>query len=57
MDAPFAAWLDQAIDGDDGGDDGHRHVSATVAQSTFEEAGQPQILPGAEGDVDVTEAA
>src|SRR5271169_5961544 len=57
MNATFAAWLDQTIDGDKGGDRGHGHMSATVAEQTLEEAVETKVLPSAEGDIDIAEAA
>src|ERR1022692_5292323 len=48
MDATFAAWLDQAIDGDESGNHGHQHMIATMSQQTLEEAVESQVLPRAE---------
>jgi hypothetical protein len=35
-DAAFAAWLDQAVDGDEGGDHGHGHARADAAQESLQ---------------------
>ena len=56
-DAEFAAWLDEATDGDHGGDEWHRHASAPASEKTFEQLIQPQELPGTPGHEDIGEAA
>ena len=56
-DAAFAARIDQAVDGDEGGDHGHRHARADVAQEALQQTVEAEVLPGAQGDVDIAEAA
>src|SRR5271170_4817656 len=56
MNATFATWIDQTIDGDEGGDREHGDVSTTVAEQPLEKPIEAEVLPGAEGDVDIAEA-
>ena len=53
----FAAWLDEAVDGDEGSDHGHGHARADAPDEALQQAIQAEVLPGAQGDVDIAETA
>ena len=55
-DAEFAARLDQAIDGDQGGDQRQRHPRAAAANETLQQSIEAEQLPGTQADVDIAEA-
>ena len=56
VDAPFTAGIDQAVDGNESRESGHRDMSGDASQETFEEAIESEVLPGPQCDVDVAEA-
>lgn len=54
-DAAFAARIDQAVDGNAGGDRGPGHARADAAQEALQHAVESEVLPGTQGDGDITE--
>jgi hypothetical protein len=55
VDAAFAAGIDQAVDGNEGGDVSHGHAGGDGSQETLQQAVEAEVLPGAESNVDVAE--
>jgi len=57
MNAQFATWFDQAVDGDDGGDLVQGNAGAKMPDETSQEMIEAEELPGGQADMNIAEAA
>ena len=56
-DAQLTFGIDQAVDGDEGGDLIQRHAGAEASDQALQEAVEAEQSPGGQADVDVAEAS